>query len=211
VRLRAALAATAAALAGAPAMPPPPAAADSLTPITVSLTSTPVARLHAKYKVKAAIAADPGVLDVAEQPVRIGVKLATECGGDYEHTTGPAVLNQHLKPQPSVGRAYEGTLTGWGRPTAYGTETLCMFIEDRIGRVYASDQSDQVDISKPCTTAASHYDKADRSLRRAQHQLRRARSESARRRLKRTVARRKRTLAADRRKGVAACGRGVAL
>jgi hypothetical protein len=211
VRLRAALAATAAALAGAPAMPPPPAAADSLTPITVSLTSTPVARLHAKYKVKAAIAADPGVLDVAEQPVRIGVKLASECGADYEHTTGPAVLNQPLKPQPSVGRAYSGTLTGWGRPAAYGDQALCMFIEDRIGRVYASDQSDQVNVSRPCTAAASRYDRAARSLGRAQRRLRRTRSEAARRGLRRTVARRRRTLAGDRRHGVAACGRGVAL
>jgi hypothetical protein len=187
------------------------AGADSLNPVTVSLTSTPVARLHAKYRVTAAITADPGVLDIAQQPVRIGVKLAGECGGDYEHTTGPAVLNQPLKPQPNVGRAYSGTLTGWGRPAAYGEQALCMFIEDRIGRVYASDQSDQVNVSRPCTAAATRYDKAARSLERAQRRLRRARRNSARRRLERTVARRRRTLAGDRRRGVAACGRGVVL
>jgi hypothetical protein len=210
-RRAAALVVPASVLAAVLTLPASLAGADSFDPVTVSLTSTAVARLHAKYRVKAAITADPGVLDIAEQPVRIGVKLASECGADYEHTTGPAVLNQPLKPQPSVGRAYSGTLTGWGRPAAYGDQALCMFIEDRIGRVYASDQSDQVNVSRPCTAAASRYDRAARSLGRAQRRLRRTRSEAARRRLRRTVARRRRTLAGDRRHGVAACGRGVAL
>jgi hypothetical protein len=198
-------------LAGILALPSSLAAADSFNPIAVSLNFTPVARLHAKFQVKATIAADPGVLDVAAQPVRIGVKLAPECGSTYETTAGPAVLNQHLKPQPSVGRAYSATITGAGRPTAYGTDTLCMFIEDAIGRVYANDESQQVTISKPCTTAGSRYDKDDKSLKRAQRRLRHAETKTARTRLRRTVSKDKRTLARDRRTGIAACGRGVPL
>jgi hypothetical protein len=200
-------------VAGVLAVPSSLAAADSFTPITVALHYTPIARLHAKFQVKATITADPGVLDIAAQPVRIGVKLATECGSTYETTTGPAVLNQHLKPQPAVGRAYSATITGAGRPAAYGTQTLCMFIEDSIGRVYANDESQQVTISKPCTTAGSRYDKDSKALTKAQRQLRRAKSKSksARKRLTKTVNKDKRTLARDRRKGVAACGKGVPL
>lgn len=187
------------------------AAADSFTPITVSLSFTPVARLHAKFRVTARVSADAGVLDIASEPVRIGVKLAAECSGDYEHTPGPAVLNKHLSPQPATGRTYSATISGWGRPTAYGSETLCMFIEDSVGRVYANDESAQVDVSKPCTAAGNRYDTDDRSLKRTQRRLRHARSPSGHRRAKRTVARDKRTLARDRRKGIAACGRGVPL
>jgi hypothetical protein len=187
------------------------AAADSFTPITVSLSYTPVARLHAKFRVTARITADPGVLDIASQPVRIGVKLAAECGGDYEHTSGPAVLNKHLNPQPATGRAYSATISGWGRPSAYGVQTLCMSIEDSVGRVYADDESDQVDVSQPCTTAGNRYDTDNQALKRAQRRLRRAHARSGRRRWKRAVARDRRTLDRDRRKGVAACGRGVAL
>jgi hypothetical protein len=198
-------------VAGILALPSSPAAADSFNPINVALEFTPVARLHAKFQVKATIAADPGVLDIAAQPVRIGVKLAPECGSTYETTTGPAVLNQHLKPQPFVGRAYSAVITGAGRPTAYGTETLCMFVEDATGRVYANDESQQVTISKPCTTAGSRYDKDDKSLKKAQRRLRRAKTKTARKRLTKTVNKDKRTLARDRRKGIAACGRGVPL
>lgn len=198
-------------VAGILAAPSSLAAADSFTPVTVALHYTPIARLHAKFQVKATINADPGVLDVAVQPVRIGVKLATECGSTYETTTGPAVLNQHLQPEPPVGRSYAATITGAGRPTAYGTETLCMFIEDAIGRVYANDESQQVTISKPCTIAGSRYDKHNKALTRAKRQLRHAKSKSARKRLTKTVNKDKRTLGRDRRKGVAACGRGVVL
>jgi hypothetical protein len=187
------------------------AAADSFTPITVSLSYAPVARLHAEFRVTARINADSGVLDIASEPVRIGVKLAGECGGDYEHTPGPAVLNKHLVPQLATGRAYSATISGQGRPTAYGVQTLCMFIEDSVGRVYADDQSAQVDVSGPCTAAGTRYDRDHRSLKRAQRRLRHARSRSGRRRWRRAVARDRRTLARDRRKGVAACGRGVPL
>lgn len=198
-------------LVAALALPSAVAAADSFTPITVSLSFTPAARLHAKFRVTARINADAGVLDIASAPVRIGVKLAGECGGDYEHTSGPAVLNKHLSPQPATGRAYSATISGWGRPTAYGVQTLCMYIEDSVGRVYANDESDDVNVSTACTAAGSHYDRDDRSLKRALRRLRRAHTGSVRRRWRRTVRRDQRGLARDRRKGVAACGRGVPL
>jgi hypothetical protein len=193
------------------ALPSAVAGADTFTPVSVSLSFTPVARLHARFRVRARITADAGVLDVAQQPVRIGVKLATECGGDYEHTPGAAVLNKHLEPQPATGRAYAATISGWGRPTAYGPRTLCMFIEDSVGRVYANDESDQLNVSEPCTAAGGRYDRDHRSLKRARRRLRHAHSSSARRRWRRAVARDKRALARDRRKGVTACGRGVPL
>lgn len=197
--------------AAGPIVPTATSSADSFTPITVSLSFTPVARLHAKFRVTAQISADAGVLDVAEQPVRIGVKLASECNADYEHTSGPAALNKHLDPQPSTGRAYAATISGWGRPTTYGVQTLCTYIEDRVGRVYANDESAQVDVSQPCTAAANRYDRDARSLKRAQRRLHHAHARRARRRWRRTVARDKRTVRRDRRRGVAACGRGVPL
>ncbi len=186
--------------------------ADSFTPVRLNIKVAPVARLHAALKVTVAVTADPSVLDLSEGPMRIEVRLATECGGNFQTTPGVILMNKQLNPQPATGQAYSARVTGSGRPSAYGQQTVCTFLEDAtVGRVFANDESIQVTVSKSCTTAGRRYDAASRSLVRARRQLRRARGATARRRARRLVTKRQRTLARDHRLGVRACGRGVPL
>jgi hypothetical protein len=194
------------------AIPASLATADSFTPVTLAITVTPIARLHAPLSVEVGVSADAGVLDTSEGAMLIGVKLAGECGGTFETTPGVTLLHQKLNPQPATGQPYRATAHGSGRPTAYGSQTVCVFLEDAaVGRVYANDESDQVDVSPPCTTAGARYDVAGTALARAQRQLRQTGGAGARRRLERTIARRKLTLSRAGRLGRAACGSGVPL
>jgi hypothetical protein len=188
------------------------ATADSFTPVQLTIAVAPVARLHSPLAITVGVTADPGVLDGSEGPLRMEVKLAPECGGTFQTTPGITLVNAPLSPPPATGKAYTGSVNGAGRPAAYGAQTVCAFLEDTdIGRVYANDESTQVTVSEPCTTAATAYDKARAALTRAQTQLRHSTRATVRRRLKKTVASRKRTLARDKRRATAACGPGVPL
>jgi hypothetical protein len=200
------------ALAAGLLIPASLATADSFVPVSMSIAVAPVARLTAPLKVTVAVKADPGVLDTGEGPLRVEVKLAPECGGDFQHTTGVTLINLALNPPPTTGKGYSGTVTDRGRPLAYGIQTVCAYLEDSTaGRVYASDQSLTVNVSPACTGAGQRYDSAARGLARARRQYRHAHGKNARRRAAKLVARRKRTLAGDRRRGVAVCGSGVPL
>lgn len=194
------------------ALPASLAAADSFTPVRLAITVAQVARLHASLNVSVAVSADAGVLDTSEGSMRIGVKLAGECGGTFEATPGVTLLSQRLNPQPTIGQAYAATARGSGRPAAYGTQTVCVFLEDAaVFRVYANDESDQVDVTPACTTAAARFDTARAALARAQRQLRRTKGQAARQRLQGTIAKRKRTLSRAGHLGRSACGTGVPL
>jgi hypothetical protein len=200
------------ALAAGLLIPASLAAADSFVPVSISIAIAPVARLTAPLKATVGVKADPGVLDTGEGPLRVEVKLASECGGDFQHTAGVTLINLALNPPPTTGKAYSGTVTDRGRPLAYGIQTVCAYLEDSTaGRVYASDQSLTVNVSPACTAAGRRYDSAARALARARRQYRRAHGKKARRRATKLVASRKRTLAGDRRRGVAVCGPGVPL
>jgi hypothetical protein len=211
VRVRAGLlAATAAMLA----IPSSFAAADSFTPITLGLKVAPVARRQAQLPVSVHVTADPSVLDNATTPLRIEVRLAAECGGSFETTTGPVLLNKALNPQPALGHAYSATISGSGRPSTFGTFSVCAFLEEQGNgnRLYANDTSNQVEVSQPCTAAASRFDAARRALDRANRQRRRAhRGSAAAKRAAKLVRARTRALNAARRAGTKACGPGVAL
>jgi hypothetical protein len=164
------------------------AGADSFTPVRLGITIAPVARLHQPLKVSVDVSADPSVLDNATGPLRIRIKLAQECGGTFSSTPGVALLDQQLRPQPATGRPYDANATGSGRPTRYGDQTVCAFLEEAgDNRMFANDTSNQVNVSRKCTTAAATYDAARR-----RHA-------------------RKSTLNADRRAARRACGPGVPL
>ena len=141
------------------------AGADSFTPVRLTITVPPVARLHAPLAVTVAVSADAGVLDDRSGPLRVRVKLAHECGGTYQYTTGPVLLDKQLSPQPATGRPYSATARGAGKPDAYGTQTVCAWLDDSQGRTWASDQTTQLDVSAACTRAAARYDTARRQRR----------------------------------------------
>jgi hypothetical protein len=137
--------------------------ADSFTPVRLTIGVTPVARLHQPLKVKVDVSADPSVLDNATGPLRIRVKLAQECGGTFSSTPGVTLLDQQLRPQPATGRAYDADASGSGRPTRYGNQTVCAFLEESgDNRMFANDTSNQVNVSRKCTAAAATYDTARR-------------------------------------------------
>jgi hypothetical protein len=178
------------------ALPAAVAGADSFTPVRLTITVAPVARLRAPLTVTVRVSADAGALDDRSGPLRVRVKLAGECGGTYQYTSGPVLLDKPLNPQPSTGHAYSGVVTGSGKPLAYGTQTVCTWLDDGVGRSFASDQSTQLNVSRACTLAAARYDAARRQQRR--------RTAAARRR-------HRRALAVDLRAARRACGPGVAL
>lgn len=209
---RAAVVSVAVLSAGVLSLPGVRAGADSFTPVTLAVTIAPVARLHQPLKITVAVGADAGVLDVRTAPLRIRVKLATECGGEYADTPGTILLDRLLSPQPATGQPYAALATGSGRPAAYGAQTVCVFLEEEGDqRQFASDTSTQVNVSKRCTARAAGYDAARRSLARAQRQLRRGHGAAARRRLRRIVATRRASVGTARRAARKACGPGVAL
>jgi hypothetical protein len=171
-------------------LPAAVAGADSFNPITLTVSVGHVARLHRPLRIRVAVTADAGVLDTATAPLRVQVKLAAECGGVFDGTPGPVLLDKRLNPQPATGRPYAASVSGSGKPQAYGLQTVCVFLTEEVdGRQFAADQSAQVDVSRSCTVAAARYDRA-----RARH-TRRARRAAAQARWR---ARR-------------ACGRGVPL
>jgi hypothetical protein len=190
------------------------AAADSFTPITLGIKLAPIARRQAQLPISVHVSADPSVLDGATTPLRIEVRLAAECGASFQTTTGPVLLNKALDPQPALGHAYSATISGSGRPSTFGSFTVCAFLQEQGdgNRMYANDTSNQVEVSHPCTTAAGRFDAARRALENANRQRRRARRGSAAaRRAAQLVKARTRTLSAVRLAGTKACGPGVAL
>lgn len=161
------------------------AGADSFTPVQLGITVAQIARLHQALPITVRVSADPGALDDRSGPIRIQIKLAPECGGTYQYTAGPVLLDEQLSPQPATGHAYSAVARGSGKPGAYGVQTVCAWLNDGQGVTWASDQSTQVNVSRACTTAAARYDAARRH--------------------------RRKQAAADRRAARRACGPGVAL
>jgi hypothetical protein len=170
---------------------PAAASADSFTPVRLTIGAAPIARLHEPFAVTVRVTADAGALDTRTAPLRVRVKLATQCGGTFQYTSGVVLLDKPLSPQPVTGRPYSGVVRGSGRPNAYGSYVVCTYLEEQgDNRMFANDTSVQTNVSRACTTAAVRYD----ALRR---------SRSARRQRSRILAARR----AARR----ACGPGVPL
>jgi hypothetical protein len=160
--------------------------AGNFVPVRLVIRIAHVARLHKPLKISVRVSADSGVLDTRTARLRVEARLATECGGSFQTTPGVRLLNQILRPQPRTGAAYTAAARGTGRPTSYGVKTVCVYLEEAgDNRVFASDQSVQLNVSRSCTLAAARYDSARR--------------------------RRASGLGADRRAARRACGSGVAL
>jgi len=179
------------------ALPSALAGADSFSPVRLTITVTPLARLHAPLAISVGVSADPGALDTRSGPLRVRVKLANECGGTFRYTSGVVLLDKQLTPQPSTGHAYSAVASGSGRPVGYGIQTVCTWLDDQgASRTFASDQSTQINVSATCTRAASRYGAARRQ--------RPGRGAAAERR-------RQHALATARRAARRACGPGVPL
>jgi hypothetical protein len=191
-----------------------PALADSFNPVQLAVAVTPVARLHVPLPITVTVIADPSVLDNASAPLRVRAKLAQECGGSFSTTPGDVLIDQRLKPQPTTGHPYHATAHGAGRPSAYGTYTVCAYLEEEgDNRMFANDTANppSVTVSRACTTQAARFDRAHAALTRAQRKLRRAHGRGARAHARRVVAARTKIANAGRRSARTACGPGVTL
>jgi hypothetical protein len=201
-------------IVGVLALTPTAVSADSFTPVRMKITVAPVARLHKPLAITVSVSADSGVLDIREGAIRARVKLAaTECGGEFKDTAGPVLLDRRLTPQPNPGKVYQGSASGSGRPTSYGVQRVCVYLEDQgVNRQFATDTTNfRVNVSRPCTSAAAKYDAAAGALAQAQAQLGHAQGTASRTRLTKLVVRRGANASADRRKARSACGAGVPL
>jgi hypothetical protein len=187
--------------------------ADSFTPVRLTVSIAPVARLDRPLRVTVAVSADAGVLDFRTAPLRARVKLAAgECAGTFATTAGPTLLDAELSPQPETGHVYSGSASGAGTPGAFGRQTVCVFLEEEgDSRQFAYDASMVVDVSQPCTAAADRFEAARHALSSAQRRLRRTHRAATRQRLRRLVARRRTAVTSDRSAALAACGSGVPL
>jgi phosphatidylinositol-3-phosphatase len=134
-----------AAAGGLLAVVAPPVGADSFTPIQMTIAVPPSAQTGQPLTVSVKVTADAGALDPAEGGLEVGVKLAPECGGDFETTPGDTMVHAALSPAPAAGKAYSGGASGSGTPTTTGTEAVCVYLEDTgADRVFANDESGQV-------------------------------------------------------------------
>jgi hypothetical protein len=125
--------------------------------VRLAITVAPTARLAKPLAIKVHVSADAGALDSAAAPLRIRAKLTGECGGTFDTTPGPVLIDAQLDPQPATGQPYTATARGAGKPIAYGHKTVCAFLEEEgDNRMFANDTVDppMVDVSKPCTVAA---------------------------------------------------------
>lgn len=173
----------AALIALAAAVPTAVAAADSFTPVRLTVDLTPIARLRQPLAVTVHVSADPGALDTRTAPLRVRVKLASECGGTFRYTAGPVLLDKRLSPQPVTGHTYSAVARGSGRPTSYGSQMVCTFLEEEgDGRMFANDTSGTTYVSRACTAAAARYDSLRRSPRARRHKSRIAAAKRAARR-----------------------------
>lgn len=218
------LALLAAVLAGAAVAVP--ASADDSAPVRVNVTAPAVARLDRTLAVAVHVEADAGALDYPDGPLRMRVKLAPECGGDFAGTQGPAIVDAVLPVQPAPGAPLKTDVQGSGKPSAYGVQAVCVFLESsNDNRQYVTDVDTSVDVSQPCTAGARRLAGARTALKSSKKALatartrrKHARTRATRAAADRTVSRRRRT-AVRRQHAVAddlaaarkACGSGVAL
>ena len=71
----------------------------------LAIKIAPTARLAKPLAINVTVTADPGARDSTTAPLRIRARLAGECGGTFDTTPGPVLIDQQLNPQPATGKA----------------------------------------------------------------------------------------------------------
>jgi len=143
--------------------------------VRLTVTAPDVVAARASFTVRVRVDADPGALDIRDGDVRLQVRLAPECGGDFLGTHGPTVIDARLRPQPRRGASYTASAAGQARITRHGTLTVCAFLDDAEQRQFATDTDTQVDVSRACTRATARLTAARRTER-GRHGASRARA-----------------------------------
>jgi hypothetical protein len=130
--------------AGAPARGAGSAGKD-VDPIRVDVTAPHVAAAHARVLIAVAVRAHSGALTPVAGALRVRVKLAAgECGGSYAGTSGRRVLEAVLarRTRKAVSARFSARVRLGGR----GVRMICVFLEDRQHRQFATDVDSTVAI-----------------------------------------------------------------
>jgi hypothetical protein len=146
-----------------------------LEPVSVTATAPETAAAGTPFKLEVTVEAEAGALDIAAAPLKLGVKLAPECGGSFVGTAGPAALEQIL-PNPTPGAAYSRKVTGQVSAAATGTNVICAFLQDSQERQFATDTEAEVSVVtvamvRQCTAATKQLKGAKRKLKRLEHRI----------------------------------------
>jgi hypothetical protein len=127
--------------------------AESVEPVRLTATAPAVVAAQHHFDLKVRVATDPGALDIAVEPLRLRVRLASECGGSYAGTEGTSAIDRKL-PAPTAGRPYGAATAKSIGLTGFGTWTVCAFLEDGDRRQFASDGEATIAVTRACTKAA---------------------------------------------------------
>lgn len=124
------------------------AARGDIDPVTLTVSAPARVTAGKKATIKVTVAASSEAFSIASAPIRARARLAKECGGDYEGTTGRTVLDARLTTQPSTSSSFSGVATSRPKLTKTGAYHLCVFVTDADGRQYASDVDSTITVRK---------------------------------------------------------------
>jgi hypothetical protein len=175
-----------AALVGATALLLLAGTADAaLEPVTITANAPGTVTAGVPFKLEVAVEAEPGALDIAAQPLLVGVKLAPECGGSLVGTPGGALFEQTLPTVPA-GSAVNQTFSAQVTTSGSGTEVVCAYLQDSQERQFATDTEAEVTVlttgeaaaqQKQCTAATKRLTESRQNLKRLNKRIRKVRRE----------------------------------
>jgi hypothetical protein len=165
-------------------------------PVTLTVDGPSVAAVGVPFGLTTEVAADARVLDIRTAPLRIRVRLASECGGTFDTTPGTTLIDAELQPAPTAGKAYDQRFARTLTLPSLGTLTACAFLEEEgDNRMFAFDSSTQIALTKRCTTATKRVASSSKRVASARRALRHAHSRRAKQSDRRRLARAKTQLA----------------
>lgn len=153
----------------------PAARADGGEPVRLGVDVPAVVASASPFGVSVHVTADPGALDIRTAPLRVRVKAATECDGSFDTTPGPVLVDQPLRPDPTTGSAYDGTISSSALIHTFGDFTACTYLEQQgDGRLFAFEDSAGFSVTHPCTTFTRRARVTAKRLKRTRKAMRRA-------------------------------------
>jgi hypothetical protein len=127
------------------------------------------------FGVNVHVTADPGALDPRIAPLRVRVRAAAECGGSFDTTSGPVLVDEPLRPDPAMGAAYDGTVAGSALIHTFGDFTACTYLEEQgDNRLFAFEDAASFSVTHPCTTFTRRASVTAKHLKRTRKAMRRA-------------------------------------
>jgi hypothetical protein len=146
-------------------LPAAGASADNGEPVSIGVDMPAVVASNVGFPMHVTVTSDPGVLVGS---FRVRVRASGECGGSFDSTPGPVLLDKPL--------GANGKVAGTARIHTFGSFTACAFVE-QVGdnRLFAFDDSTTFAVTHPCTTFTRRAAATRRALRKTRKAKRHAR------------------------------------